>query len=100
MKRVSEIVIKKVTLMSNQEPNNTVNTKGIIGGIMNANVASNLPAESPDAFGEDLALLDRLRQDQLEAAEAGHLAESAFYATEVRLLRQELDGQNSLFLCA
>jgi hypothetical protein len=50
--------------------------------------------------GEVLALLDRLRQDQLDAALAGHLAESAFYATEAKLLRRELDGQKSLFICA
>ncbi len=50
--------------------------------------------------GEVLALLDRIRRDQLEAALAGHLAESAFYATEAKLLRRELDSQKSLFICA
>jgi hypothetical protein len=35
-------------------------------------------------------LLARLRQDQLEAALAGRIAESALYATEAKLLREEL----------
>lgn len=44
--------------------------------------------------------LERLRQDQLEAALAGRIAESAFYAIEVQLLRQELAEQDALFLSA
>ncbi len=60
----------------------------------------NLPNFARINRGEVLALLDRLRQDQLDAALAGHLAESAFYATEAKLLRRELDGQKSLFICA
>ncbi len=41
----------------------------------------------------ELRLLARLRQDQLEAALAGRIAESALYATEAQLLREELKDQ-------
>jgi hypothetical protein len=50
-------------------------------------------AQSRQAHGEFLTLLDRLRQDQLEAALVGRLAESAFYANEARALRQEFEEQ-------
>lgn len=49
---------------------------------------------------ESLKLLARLRQDQLEAALAGHVAESAFYATEACMLREQLKKQGALFICA
>jgi hypothetical protein len=65
---------------------------------MNIN-PKNKPARSARA-AEALEWLDRLRQDQLEAARAGRIAESAFYAIEVQLLRQELAEQDSLFLSA
>jgi hypothetical protein len=61
---------------------------------------TSLPNTSRINRSEVLELLDRIRRDQLEAALAGHLAESAFYATEAKLLRRELDGQKSLFICA
>lgn len=48
---------------------------------------------SQNAKAEALNLLSRLREDQLEAALAGHIAESAFYATEVRVLREQLQKQ-------
>ena len=41
-------------------------------------------------------LLARLRQDQLEAALAGRIAESAFFAAEARALRNELAQENAL----
>lgn len=34
-------------------------------------------------------LLAQLRQDQLDAALAGHIAEAAFYAAEAQALREE-----------
>lgn len=40
---------------------------------------------------ESRKLLARLRQDQLEAALAGRMDESAFYAGEARALREELE---------
>lgn len=43
-------------------------------------------------------LLAQLRQDQLEAALAGRIAESAFYAAEARALCEEFDHEN--VLCA
>jgi hypothetical protein len=64
---------------------------------MNAN-PKNKPANS--ARAEARQWLERLRQDQLEAALAGRIAESAFYAVEVQLLRQELAEQDALFLSA
>jgi hypothetical protein len=45
-------------------------------------------------------LLARIRQDQLDAAIAGHFAESAFYATEARVLREQLENQDALFISA
>jgi hypothetical protein len=41
-------------------------------------------------------LLAQLRQDQLEAAIAGRMAESAFYAAEAQALRDEFAHQNAL----
>jgi hypothetical protein len=64
---------------------------------MNIN-SKNQPANS--ARAEARQWLERLRQDQLEAALAGRIAESAFYAIEVQLLRQEIAEQDSLFLSA
>jgi hypothetical protein len=64
---------------------------------MNAN-PKNKPASL--ARAEARQWLERLRQDQLEAALAGRIAESAFYAVEVQLLRQELAEQDALFLSA
>lgn len=49
---------------------------------------------------ETLKLLARLRQDQLEAALAGRVAESAFYATEANVLREQLAKQGYLFISA
>jgi hypothetical protein len=65
---------------------------------MNAN-PKNKPANSA-RIAEARQWLERLRQDQLEAALAGRIAESAFYAVEVQLLRQEIAEQDSLFLSA
>jgi hypothetical protein len=64
---------------------------------MNANL-NQKPFNS--ARAEARQWLERLRQDQLEAALAGRIAESAFYAIEVQLLRQELAEQDALFLSA
>jgi predicted transcriptional regulator len=60
------------------------------------------PKHKPTNFAraEARQWLERLRQDQLEAALAGRIAESAFYAVEVQLLRQELAEQDALFLSA
>lgn len=41
-------------------------------------------------------LLAQLRHDQLEAAIAGRIAESAFYAAEARALRDEYAHENAL----
>jgi hypothetical protein len=41
-------------------------------------------------------LLAQLRQDQLEAALAGRMAESAFFAAEAQALRDEIAQDNAL----
>jgi hypothetical protein len=41
-------------------------------------------------------LLAQLRQDQLDAALAGRIAESAFFAAEARALREELAQESAL----
>jgi hypothetical protein len=41
-------------------------------------------------------LLAQLRQDQLEAALAGRIAESAFFAAEAQALRDEFAQENVL----
>jgi hypothetical protein len=41
-------------------------------------------------------LFAQLRQDQLEAALAGRIAESAFYAAEARALCEEYRQENAL----
>jgi hypothetical protein len=67
---------------------------------MNANYLPKKKIPNSARAAEALEWLDRLRQDQLEAARAGRIAESAFYAVEVQLLRQELAQRDSLFLSA
>lgn len=54
------------------------------------NKSNNLAWQKPSSDKAELRLLARLRQDQLEAALAGRIAESALYAAEAQLLREEL----------
>ncbi|MDZ4657795.1 MAG: hypothetical protein SH868_09490 [Bythopirellula sp.] len=57
------------------------------------NKANKLTWQKTTSDKAELRLLARLRQDQLEAALAGRIAESALYATEAQMLRKELQGE-------
>lgn len=59
-----------------------------------------IPPQFRHTRREAWRLLARIRQDQLDAAIAGHFAESAFYATEARVLREQLENQDALFISA